>query len=64
MDVGSLLIKRATPESQKLGIAIMTNIIETDLGNPTMMRALAYKMEEIGRIDYALNLFERILRQR
>jgi len=60
-DVGSFLIKNGL---KKIGLQLLTSLLEIDLANIQYKRIIAAKFEELGLIDYAINLYERILKQR
>ncbi|MHA7059918.1 VIT domain-containing protein [Aquimarina sp. M1] len=51
-------------EAPTLAIKIVTNLIEKDLDNPELMRALAYKLEYFGRYDLAVVVYEKVLELR
>jgi cytochrome c-type biogenesis protein CcmH/NrfG len=42
----------------------LSNLVETDHGNVTFMRILAFKMDMLGEYDYAVDLYERVLETR
>lgn len=61
MDVGTRLFRLG----DRVGaLRLLSTIVEIDINNPNYLRALAYKLEELGELDYAINLYERILKLR
>jgi len=48
----------------KLGIDSLTSLLEVDLANIEFKRIIASKFEQINLLDYAINLYDRILKQR
>lgn len=51
-------------KDRTFGLRVLSNVVEIDTGNVTFMRALGFKFEELGLIDYAVNLYERVLESR
>jgi hypothetical protein len=61
LDSGMLLSKEGFSDE---ALIFYTAIVEIDFGNPVNMRMLAYKMEQLGYLNYAIDLFERVWRLR
>jgi len=47
-----------------LGLQVLSNIAELELENAALLRVLAYRLLQIGRLDLACGLFEQVLRMR
>lgn len=61
MDVGTRLFRLG----DRIGaLRLLSTIVEIEINNPNYLRALAYKLEELGELEYAINLYERILKLR
>jgi len=47
--------------NKNLGLRILSNIAELKLENAQFLRVIAYKMEQLGQIDQAIKVFEKVL---
>ncbi|WP_405207936.1 VIT domain-containing protein [Aquimarina sp. LLG6339-5] len=61
LDVADFFDEREAPE---IAIKILTNLIEKDLDNHELMRALAYKLEYFEQNELAVFVYEKILELR
>jgi Ca-activated chloride channel homolog len=49
---------------QSLGIRVLTNVAELKLEDAQLLRIVAHRLNQIGRRDLAIDLFEKILKMR
>lgn len=61
LDVADFFDKKNT---QQLAITILTNLIEVDLDNYELMKALAYKLEYFKQYDLAVIVYKKVLQLR
>ncbi|WP_378183029.1 VIT domain-containing protein [Aquimarina sp. SS2-1] len=61
LDVADFFDKRDEP---LIAIKILTNLMEVDLDNHELMRALAYKLEYFSKYDLAVMVYEKVLELR
>jgi len=48
----------------ELAIRILTDISEMQLESPQLLRVLAHRLEQIGELDLAIDVFEKVLKMR
>jgi len=51
-------------KQEDLAVQVLSNIAELELDNAPLIRVLAYRLLQIGRLDLACGLFEQVLRLR
>lgn len=61
LDCGDFFIKNREVD---LGIQILSNIAEMELENASLLRVLAHKLYQIGKLDLSTMLFEEVLEMR
>lgn len=61
LDVASIMEDRGMKDEAFL---VLSNIAELDLQNYKLIRVLAHRLQQLGYIDFALDLFEKVLELR
>jgi TonB-dependent SusC/RagA subfamily outer membrane receptor len=61
LDVADFFAQRRQKER---AIQILTNLIEIEIDNIELLRALAYKLEDFGEYDLAVTVYEKVLELR
>ncbi|MCI5119320.1 MAG: hypothetical protein D3913_15570, partial [Candidatus Electrothrix sp. LOE1_4_5] len=51
-------------QMQSKGVRILSNLLELDLENPALMRTCAYRLQQAGELDAAVDIFTDILAMR
>lgn len=58
LDCGDYFLKH---QMQSKGVRILSNLLELDLENPALMRTCAYRLQQAGELDAAVDIFTDIL---
>lgn len=61
LDVADFFDKK---ENQKIAVTVLTNLMEVELNDHELIKALAYKLEYFNRYDLAIVAYQRILELR
>jgi tetratricopeptide (TPR) repeat protein len=61
LDCGDYFLKQ---QMQSKGVRILSNLLELDLENPALMRTCAYRLQQAGELDAAVDIFTDILAMR
>lgn len=51
-------------QSSDLALQVLSNVAEMELENPALLRILAHRLKQLGRLDLSAMLFEQVLRLR
>jgi hypothetical protein len=58
-NVGSYLLSKK--ENVSFGLQFISNQIEIEIANIQFMRILAFKYEQLQKLEYAVSLYEKVL---
>ena len=61
LDCGDWLLKNNQPD---LGLRVLSNIVELQLDDASLVRIAAHKLAQVGQFDAAIDLFEKVLKLR
>ena len=61
LDCADFLLKQKRPS---LALQVLSNVAEMELENPALLRILAHRLAQLGRLDLSGMLFEEVLRLR
>jgi hypothetical protein len=61
LDCADYFLREGPPA---IGLRILTNIPELQLEEPRLLRVAAHRLQQVGEIDLAIGLFEKVLRLR
>jgi len=61
LDCAELLLKAG---ERALGLQVLSNVAELDLGDAALLRVLAHRLAQLGELEVATTLFEEVLRLR
>ncbi len=60
LDCGDFLLGR----DRALGLRVLSNLLELGLDDPPLMRMYAWRLQQAGELDAAIDVFERVRRMR
>lgn len=63
-DCADFFFKFATDEAASLAVRILSTVLELEISNAQLARTVGYKLTELGRIEEASGVFEKVLKLR
>jgi hypothetical protein len=61
LDCGDFFLSRG---EHSLGLRVLSNLLEQGLDDPALMRMVAWRLQQAGELDAAIDVFERVRRLR
>jgi hypothetical protein len=61
LDCGDLFLRR---NDRATGLRVLSNLLEPGLDHPPLMRMYAWRLQQVGELDAAIDVFERVRRMR
>lgn len=53
-----------TNNDRETGLRVLTNVAELELDSPALLRIVAHRLAQVGQLDLAVDLFEKVLKLR